>query len=686
MFAHWFRQSAEGKSADCRRRGMASRKLSLEVLENRLVPATHIWTGQVSDRWSDQGNWTGGTPAGDPSAVLQFPASAANHVNNNNDLPGLTVDSIVFSQGNGYVLGGLPIILQNAAGGINDVAVFTNTINFDITLQGSFAGSPVYSVGVYAGGTLILRGRITDTSLGAGIAKNGEGILEVAHGGNSYRGDTQVNFGTLRAGADHVLPGNTALLVAAGATYDNNNYQNDVGSLEGMGQVLTSGGPLVVGHNDRSTTFGGVISGSGEFLKEGTGILTLTGANTVAQLGVDAGTLQVGARNAISSTTVVVVDQDNLHRGNLDLNNFSITIENLDGLGTVALGSGTLTLAGVDPAPIGFDGVISGSGGLTKMGAGRYYLSGNNTYTGTTRVAAGTLLVYGSQPQSAVTVDAGATLGGSGTVGIITTQGTVSPGYVYYPGRLTSAGAVFNGGSTFQVRLNGTMPGQTYDQLAPTFGVNLGANTTLSITIGFATAFNDSFTILPTSGPIYGTFNGLPEGALFVPQGRPFRIHYVQGTGVVLTHVPLVVRVDADDGGPETFRESVFAALASTEYTPIQFNIGSGHQTINLTSPLPVLTRPVVIDGTTQPGYAGTPLIELNGAGAGAGADGLRLGPAGAMIVPCDFGTAHQAKDGKALSATELLLRNRIWSGIDAKRRTLRRMDNGVPPSGTWIG
>ena len=40
-----------------------------------------------------------------------------------------------------------------------------------------------------------------------------------------------------------------------------------------------------------------------------------------------------------------------------------------------------------------------------------------------------------------------------------------------------------------------------------------------------------------------------------------------------------------------------------------------------LKRPLPNLTDPVVIDGTSQPGYSGTPLIELNGAGAGS--DGL---------------------------------------------------------------
>jgi hypothetical protein len=58
----------------------------------------------------------------------------------------------------------------------------------------------------------------------------------------------------------------------------------------------------------------------------------------------------------------------------------------------------------------------------------------------------------------------------------------------------------------------------------------------------------------------------------------------------------------------------------------ISFDIpGSGTQTIQLLSTLPSITNPVVIDGTTQPGYSGTPLIEVNGFGAGSGANGLSI-------------------------------------------------------------
>lgn len=56
------------------------------------------------------------------------------------------------------------------------------------------------------------------------------------------------------------------------------------------------------------------------------------------------------------------------------------------------------------------------------------------------------------------------------------------------------------------------------------------------------------------------------------------------------------------------------------------FNIGGGGgRNIALATALPALTGPASIDATTQPGYAGSPLIQLDGLNAGAGAIGLQL-------------------------------------------------------------
>jgi titin len=58
----------------------------------------------------------------------------------------------------------------------------------------------------------------------------------------------------------------------------------------------------------------------------------------------------------------------------------------------------------------------------------------------------------------------------------------------------------------------------------------------------------------------------------------------------------------------------------------INFRIGSGPQTITPASPLPSLPAGTLVDGSTQPGFSGTPLIVLDGRNAGSSANGLTLG------------------------------------------------------------
>jgi hypothetical protein len=82
---------------------------------------------------------------------------------------------------------------------------------------------------------------------------------------------------------------------------------------------------------------------------------------------------------------------------------------------------------------------------------------------------------------------------------------------------------------------------------------------------------------------------------------------------------------------------SLRAAITSANTTPgpdtIDFAIGSGAQTISPTSALPTVTDSVTIDGTSQPGFAGTPLIRLDGGSAGAGVTGLIIAAVGSSTV-----------------------------------------------------
>jgi CSLREA domain-containing protein len=93
---------------------------------------------------------------------------------------------------------------------------------------------------------------------------------------------------------------------------------------------------------------------------------------------------------------------------------------------------------------------------------------------------------------------------------------------------------------------------------------------------------------------------------------------------------------DTDDGICDasscTLREAINAANASGGADTIRFGIGSGPKTISVLSALPTITDPVTIDGTTQPGFAGSPIIEIEGSSAPTGTNGLRIS-AGSSIV-----------------------------------------------------
>ena len=111
--------------------------------------------------------------------------------------------------------------------------------------------------------------------------------------------------------------------------------------------------------------------------------------------------------------------------GQLDISGLTsgaMSIGSLSGGGVVSLGAKTLTLGGLNRndtiGGIIQDGGAAIGGNLVKTGLDKLTLTGINTYTGATTVSGGTLSVNGSIASSPLTtVNAGAALGGNGTVG-----------------------------------------------------------------------------------------------------------------------------------------------------------------------------------------------------------------------------------------------------------------------------
>ena len=376
--------------------------------------------------------------------------------------------------------------------------------NFNQTI-GSLAGAGNVTLG---SATLTAGGQNTSTEFSGvmsgngGLTKSGTGVLLLS-GINTYTGATTVNGGTLRAGAANVFSSGTAFTVASGATFDLNNLNQTIGSLAGAGSVALGAATLTAGGQNTSTNFSGVLSGSGGLTKVGTGALVLSGANTYSgATAVDAGTLRAGAANVFSGNSAFSVASG----ATLDLNNFNQTIGSLSGAGSVALGSATLTAGGQNTSTE-FSGVMSGSGGLTKSGTGTLTLSGINLYTGATAVDDGTLSVNGSiHTSSGLTVNAGATLAGTGEIPTTTIAGgTLSPGNSI--GTLTvGSDLTFTSSSTYRVEVAGASADRTnVDGTANLAG-------TVSV-VASGTSFINRYTILHAL-TLNGTFNTLTATGL----------------------------------------------------------------------------------------------------------------------------------------------------------------------------
>jgi autotransporter-associated beta strand protein len=320
--------------------------------------------------------------------------------------------------------------------------------------------------------------------------------------------------------------------------------------------TFTNQGGAVAGSGGGNTTFTeNAAAIDATFVNNGSALSNAGGGytNFIGNSSADAATLIANGGSGSGQGGVIYFSEDSaggssrvevFGNGMLDISSHNatgVTIGSIEGDGMVSLGVRTLTV-GSNNMSTTFSGVMQGGGGsLTKIGAGTLTLSGANTYTGATTVNAGTLLVTGTL-ESDITVNSGATLKGTGTVsGIaVTSGGTLAPGSS--PGILFATGNLtLSLGATYLVELNGPAVGTHYDQTEVVGTVSLG-NATLSIDLGFTPATNTSFMIISNAlgDAVVGTFNGLPDGAIFTADGQAFMISYHGGNGndVVLVAVP----------------------------------------------------------------------------------------------------------------------------------------------------
>jgi autotransporter-associated beta strand protein len=522
----------------------------LEILEDRLAPATHTWTGlsATSSNWSDPANWdVAGPPvAGTLDNQLAFPAAA--QLSNTNDINNLFASSISFTAP-GYVLGGNVIALGGDTTISAAISSGTDTIALPID-QFYFSGGSDLSayhynhvIDVAGGGTLAVSGQINgffaDLNVGGVVfnpnllRKTDAGALVLSNGTNSWSGDTFLDAGTLRQAAAGAIPNSTCVQVAAGAALDLGGFATSLGCVTGAGNISMATGSLTVGADNSSSTFSGVLSGAGGLTKVGNGTFTLARPNSYSgATSILAGTLAQGVDNAVPPSPCFVAAG-----AMFDLNGFNAALGSLTGGGTVSFPSSpvrTLT-TGLDNSSTTFGGIIQGGLNLTKVGTGAFNLTSVNTYTGATTVSAGAMLVNGALAAvSPVTVSGStAVLGGTGTVGavFVSNGGTISPGNS--PGILHTGPVTWGAGSAYRAELNGPNAGTGYDQLQVSGTADLSAGPALNLSLGFVPVAGQKFTILQANH-VTGTFAGLQNGSAVVLGGLTFHIHYTP-TSVFLT-------------------------------------------------------------------------------------------------------------------------------------------------------
>ena len=114
------------------------------------------------------------------------------------------------------------------------------------------------------------------------------------------------------------------------------------------------------------------------------------------------------------------------------------------------------------------------------------------------------------------------------------------------------------------------------------------------------------------------------------------------------------------DSGAGTLREAITLANLTAESDTIRFNLGgSGVRTIAVTSALPAITAPLVIDGSTQPGFnpsSPTPVVFLNGVSTAGMADGLAFSAGAAGSVVRGLAIGRFGGDGIEVQASNVLI------------------------------
>lgn len=262
---------------------------------------------------------------------------------------------------------------------LNNNAVLDNSSGAAITLatnnqqiwNGNFTFLGANSLNLGTGGvTLTGNHRVTvnANTLTVGAVSGSYSLTKAGNGTLAFSGESNHSGGTIITGG--------TLAVGTGGTS---------GSL--VGDVSGTAGTLAFDRAD-NVGYDGTVSGAIGLTKQGTGDLILFGDNTyTGNTTLTAGALVLGSEGAISDRGSIVFNGGVLRYTEANTTDYS------GRFGTLAAGnSARIDTNGQD---IVFDSIISGLGGLEKLGEGSLTLNAANTFSGDTLISGG-LLVLGN--------------------------------------------------------------------------------------------------------------------------------------------------------------------------------------------------------------------------------------------------------------------------------------------------
>jgi hypothetical protein len=527
----------------------------LEWMEPRTLLSAVSWTGVAGDNnWDTPGNWsTDSVPGSGDDVTIDIAANVV-HSNSVTD----SINSLTSTEPLTISGGTLSIASASTIGGALTIDGGTLTGAGNV----SVSGLVTLTAGTLSGASeLNANGGMLINPTGGNFNLDGRTV-------NNAAGQTATWTGSLddfiEASDGSVFNNLGTFLVDGLALYEDSNV-GAASSFNDLGSFITTTNTANVGFNVLFNVPGGSVD-----VKDN------------SQLDLDAGGTVSGAVFNTESS------------GDLDLGNYVFDTA------TTISGSGNLELSAV-------------------------VLPGNYTFTGPIYLEHGTAQIDSSLAQSSVNLgDAGdTTLSGTGTVGAISGEGDVSPGDGPEPGILNAQGDVDleaeddeGGEANFTVLLNGPTAGTGYSQLNASGQVDLDG-CDLDASLGFTPADGEQYTIIKSTVPIVGTFDGLPQGASLTIGNTPFTISYHGGDGndVVLTQTiaaaPVVTGISPTSGPAAGGTLVTITGTGFTGATAVDFgtNPATGLTVVNdttITADSPAGTGAVDVTVATPSGTSAT--------------------------------------------------------------------------------